>query len=53
MNMQPVPMREGQTIQCNRCLKMHDKIWADLDGPAYESYYCETCKKEVEHNHKA
>ena len=43
MNLQTVPMRDGQTLQCAECLKMATVVWADLDGPAYASYYCLPC----------
>jgi hypothetical protein len=47
MNLQPVQLREGQTIQCTHCLQMKGApIVADLDGPAFKAYYCVECATE-------
>lgn len=37
--------RPGQTIQCSRCFRMMpaDQMQADLEGPAFEAYYCRSC----------
>ena len=35
--------------QCNKNLDSNvDDIWADLEGPAFVAYYCDSCKKETE-----
>ncbi len=43
---------EGPHFRC-KCLVCRkwvqtdrDKVWADLNGPAFEAYYCEACKAE-------
>ena len=46
MKLQPVVMREDQTIQCCICLRMKPEVWADLEGKAFKDYYCWQCIEE-------
>jgi hypothetical protein len=48
MNIQPVELREGQTLQCSVCFRMCAPIWADLDGPAFKAYYCAGHRPDVQ-----
>lgn len=38
-------------VPCYACKRMmqgnRETIWADLDGPAFEAYYCDECKQAV------
>ena len=43
MKLVKVEHREKQIIQCIQCYEMKPQVWADLDGPAFKSYYCEEC----------
>lgn len=49
MNLAPVThAREGQRLLCNCChtLQPIELVQADLDGPAFVAYYCESCAIE-------
>ena len=42
-------------VKCGCCRCYHTigditKMYADLDGKPFESYYCETCKNDLEQN---
>lgn len=39
--------RPGQTLQCCHCYKMYpaDEVKANLDGPAFQSYWCRRCEQ--------
>ena len=55
MKLQSVTQREGapliskQYVACFRCGKTHNlsETKADLDGPAFKSYYCKDCADKV------
>jgi hypothetical protein len=45
----PVKVR---CLKCERTVEIADNrpgVWADLDGPAFEAYYCEPCVKAFKH----
>lgn len=50
MRLEPVyPIAPPFQVDCLRCGKLvrvgpnHQRVYADLDGPAFRSYYCEEC----------
>lgn len=46
MNLQEMPMQRGFRPACWRCGVRMDhcvKVYADLDGPAFQAYYCGPC----------
>lgn len=49
MNLQPInpPLREGQSLQCCKCLKMSHDVMADMDGTPFRAFYCAECGKHV------
>jgi hypothetical protein len=54
MNLQPVGNAAVPVLlMCFRCAGRYyvgrsaHKMWADLDGPSFKAYYCETCAQAV------
>jgi hypothetical protein len=41
-------------FKCFKCEKLsdtkHEAVYADLDGPSFRAYYCETCMQFVDTN---
>ena len=48
MNIQPInpPLRDGQKVRCCACGKWTSDAVADLNGPAFEAYYCPVCRPD-------
>ena len=56
MNLQKCKAHNDTIIKvpCCNCTSVKEisKMFADLDGEAFRSYYCEDCKQEIINNNK-
>lgn len=45
-----VPTSTNPLVICYRCARAvaFSEMWADLDGPAFQAYYCAACKPQPE-----
>lgn len=41
------PGNQHFTVTCRQCLTRvsSEALWADLDGPPFQAYYCDECRK--------